>query len=155
MGNLKRLLNTPEGLTEFRNKYGIPPNVFIRSPFPGESLDEGSPEAMPFPTIAIVEGGVRFPLDPLLVLFLSFANLFPLQCAPNLFRIVMGVATLNRLLGMDLRVFDILSCYYLMPLNQQKSDYYLKSRDLNRLLVHYLLDSNKPSKGDFIVVSGN
>ena len=70
---------------EFRNKYSIPPDVSIHAPLPGESLEGGSPEAMPFPTIAIVEGGVHFPLDPLLVLFLSFTNLFPIQCAPNLF----------------------------------------------------------------------
>ena len=68
---------------------------------------------MPFPTIAIVEGGVQFPLDPLLVCFLSFTNLVPLQCAPNLFHIVIGVATLNTLLGTSLGVFDILSYDYL------------------------------------------
>ena len=114
MGNLKGLLNIPKGLEEFRNKYGIPPEAFNRASFLRESLDVGSPEAMPFPTIAIVEGGVRFSLDPLLDLFLFFANLFPLQCAPNLFWVVMGVAALNRLLETNLRVFDILSCYYLM-----------------------------------------
>ena len=78
MDILKGLLSTPEGLSEFRNKYGIPPDVLIHAPLPRESLDKGSLEAMPFPTIAIAEDGVRFLLDPLLVLFVSFASLFPL-----------------------------------------------------------------------------
>ena len=85
MGNLKGLLSSLEGLAKFRKKYSIPLDVFIRAPLPAESLDEGSLEAMSFPTIAIVEDGVRFSLNPLLVLFLSFANLFPLQCVPNFF----------------------------------------------------------------------
>ena len=110
---------------------------------------------MPFPTIAIVEGGVRFPLDPLFVLFLSLTNLFPIQCSLNLYRIVMGVAALNRLLGTELGVYDIFSCYMLVPLDSSKSIFYLKSRDSKKLLVHYLLDSNKLRKGDFVIVSGN
>lgn len=74
---------------------------------------------------------------------------------PNLFRIVMGVATLNRLIGTNLGVFDILSGDYLILLNNRKSIYYLKSRDPSKLLIHYLSDSNKPCKGDFVIVSGN
>lgn len=121
MGNMKGLLNTSGELSEFRRKYHIPLDVQIWAPFPRESLDEGSGDAMPFPTIAIVDGSVLFHLDPFLVFFLSYANLSLLQCPPNLFWIIMGVAALNRLLGISLAVFDILSCYYLIPLNNQKS----------------------------------
>ena len=120
MGNLKVFLSNPEGLSEFRSNYNIPLDVQICALLPGESLDEGSQKAIHFPTIAIMECGIRFLLDPLLIHFLSFANLFPLQCAPNLFRIVMGVAALSKLLGISLGVFDILSCYYLIPLNRKK-----------------------------------
>ena len=67
----------------------------------------------------------------------------------------MGVAALNRLLGTKLGVFDILSYYMLITLDSSKSIFYLKSRDSKKLLVHYLHDSNKLSKGDFIIVSGN
>lgn len=155
MGNLKDHLITLEGLFEFRDRYNIPLNVQVRAPRPDESLDVGSRDGMPFPTIAIVDCGVRFPLDPLLDLFFSLTNLFPTQCAPNLFCIVMGVAALNRLLDTSLGVLDILSCYQLIHLNHSKLVYYLKSRDSNRLLVHYFLDSNKASKGDFIIVSRN
>ena len=77
MGNLKDLLNTPEGVSNFRNKYNIPSDVQVCAPRADDSLDSGSRDEMPFPTIAIVEGGVRFPLDPLLGHFLSLANLFP------------------------------------------------------------------------------
>ncbi|RWR92063.1 protein TRANSPARENT TESTA 12-like protein [Cinnamomum micranthum f. kanehirae] len=128
--------------------------LMVRAPLPDEPLEEAQ-KGMPFPTMTIIKGGLRFPLDPLLIHFLSLANIFPLQCAPNLLCIVMGVTALNRLLGTSLGVFDILSCYYPIPLNNRKSIYYLKSWDTSKFLVHYLLDSNKPSKGDFIVVSGN
>ena len=142
MGNLKDLLNNPKGVSDFRNKYNIPSDVQGHASLPDESLDTRSRDGMPFPTIAIIEGGSRFPLDPLLDLFLSLSNLFPTQCSPNLYRIVMGVATLNRLLGTSLRVYDILSCYMLIPLDSSKSIFYLKSRDSKKLLGHYLLDSN-------------
>ena len=78
MANLKDNLGTPEGLSNFRDRYNIPPDVQVRVPLPDESLEEGSREGMPFPSIAIVEGDVRFPLDPLLIHFLSLAKLFPL-----------------------------------------------------------------------------
>lgn len=155
MGNLKGLLSTSDGLSEFRDKYNIPRDVQIRALLPGESVDEGSREAMPFPTIAIVKGRWSFSIRPSSSLVPFIRKYFPLQCAPNLLRIVMGVVALNRLLGISLEIFDILSCYYFIALNNQKSVYYLKSRDLNKLLVHYLSNSNKPSKGDFIIVSGN
>ena len=155
MGNLKDLLNTPEGISNFRNTYSIPSDVQVRAPRVDDPLDSGSQYGMPFPTIAIVEGGIRFPLNRLLVLFFSLTNLFLAQCSPNLYRIVMGVAALNILLGIELGGFDILSCYMLIPLDSSKSIFYLKSTDSKKLLVHYLLDSNKLSKGDFVIVSEN
>lgn len=147
------MLLTSEGTSSFREKYSIPSDVQIRAPQSNESLEVGSQDGMPFQAIAIVEGGDRFPLDPLLVLFLSLTNLFPTRCSPNLYSIVMGVSALNRQLGTSLRVFDILSCYMPIPLDNSKSIFYLKSRDSNKLLVHYLPDSNKSSIGDFIIVS--
>jgi len=141
------IFSTPrKGSLIFRDRCNIPRDVQVRAPRPDESLEVGSRDGMPFPTIAIVERGVRFPLDPL-ILFLSLANLFPLQCAPNLFRIVMGVAALNRSLGTSLEVFDILSCYYLIPLNNRKSIYYLKSRDLSKFLFIISQIQTNPVKG--------
>ena len=153
MGNPKDLLNTPEGISNFRNTHSIPFDVQVCAPRADDPLDSGSQDGMPFPTIAVVEGGIRFPLNRLLVPFLSLTNLFPTQCSPNLYRIVMGVAALNILLGTELKVFDILSCYMLIPLDSSKSFFYLKSRDCKKLLVHHILDSNKLSKGDFVIVS--
>ena len=136
MGNLKDLLNTLEEVSSFRNKYSIRSDVQVPAPRADDSLDSGSQDETPFPTIAIVEGSVRFPLDPFSALFLSLTNLFLTQCSPNLYRIVVGVATLNRLLGTEFKVFDILSCYMLVPLDSSKLIFYLKSRDSKILLMH-------------------
>ena len=54
--------------------------------------------------VAIIEGGVRFPLYPHLVEFFNYFNLAPTQVSPNIFRIVMGVVELNSQLGLLLTV---------------------------------------------------
>ena len=65
------------------------------------------------PIIAIVEGGVRIPMHPFLIQFLTHFRLGPLQCVPNVFRIVMGTAVLMEKLGLELTVHDITYVYRL------------------------------------------
>lgn len=57
--------------------------------------------------MAVLEGGVRFPLDPLLLETFRFYELSPNQCLPNFYRVVRGVSQLNKLLNLRLTHHNI------------------------------------------------
>ncbi|RWR93533.1 hypothetical protein CKAN_02279200 [Cinnamomum micranthum f. kanehirae] len=85
MGAYRHWLDTPEAMTNFREMYGIPEDVRtwldkLEDLFDGFVFPDGW---MPFPLIAIVEGGVRFPVYPLLRACLSAWHLSPCQLMPN------------------------------------------------------------------------
>ena len=50
-----------------------------------------------FPLMSSLEGGVRFPMDPILLRTFSFYDLSPDQCLPNFYRVVNSVIRLNNL----------------------------------------------------------
>ncbi len=64
------------------------------------------------PIIAIVRG-VRIPMHPFLIQFLTHFRLSLLQCVPNVFRVVMGIAVLIEKLSLNLTVHDITYVYRL------------------------------------------
>jgi hypothetical protein len=103
--------------------------------------------------IAIVEGGVRIPMHPFLIQFLTYFRLSPLQCAPNVFRIVMGTAILMEKLGLNLTVHDITYVYSLQTTGRDQ--YTLVARNVDRKLVTGLPDSSKGRDEDFLVITGN
>uniref|UniRef100_A0A2N9FK01 Uncharacterized protein n=1 Tax=Fagus sylvatica TaxID=28930 RepID=A0A2N9FK01_FAGSY len=86
---LAMLVNTEESMMRFRLLYQIPPSVSLTycnsDNFPvinrGEIL---------IPIMAIVEGGVRFPLHEFLIDFLQTVNATPSQISVNTFRIIHG-----------------------------------------------------------------
>lgn len=65
-------------------------------------------------------------MHPLLINFLSQYRLSPLQCAPNVFRIVMSTALLNKKLGLNLTVHDIIYVYKIQKIG--KNQYTLNAR---------------------------
>ena len=105
------------------------------------------------PIVAIVEGGVRIPLHPFLIQFLTHFRLSPLLCVPNVFRIVMGTAVLIAKLGLDLTVHDITYVYRLQSTG--KKQYTLVAHHWERKLVTELPDSSKGLDEDFLVITGN
>jgi hypothetical protein len=111
-GKLARYVNTPEAMERFRRHYGVLDDVHLAYRF-WENAITGEPGDVIIPLVAIIEGGVRFPIDPLLADFLDYFRISPTQISPNIFRIVNGVAELNRRLGFNLTVHDIIATYFL------------------------------------------
>ena len=104
------------------------------------------------PIVAIVEGGVRIPMHPFLINFLVHFRLSPLQCVPNVFRIIMGTAVLMEKLGLNLTVHDITYVYRLQATG--RNQYTLVARHWERKLVTGLPDSSK-GRDDYLVITGN
>uniref|UniRef100_A0A2N9HL39 Uncharacterized protein n=1 Tax=Fagus sylvatica TaxID=28930 RepID=A0A2N9HL39_FAGSY len=125
-GKLARYVNTPEAMEKFRRHYGVPDDVYLEYRF-WEDAITGEPGDLIIPVVAIIEGGVRFPMDPLLADFLDYFRISPTQISPNIFRIVNGVAELNRRLGFNLTVHDIIATYFLRT--TQHEAFSLRPRD--------------------------
>jgi len=89
------LLNTKVSLATFRQMFNIPEDVDVAYCHESEiALHRGANTAF-FPLMAILEGGVRFPVDPLLLNTLRFYGLCPDQLPPNFYRVVSYVNRFN------------------------------------------------------------
>ena len=142
-------------LAAFRAVYGVLEDVDIAYCHEGDITLQrhAGPNVAFFPLMAILEGGVRFPIDPLIIGTFRFYGLCPDQLPPNFYRVVSCVSRLNQVFGLELNHHDINFMYSLC--SNIKSDYYLKTRDMQVRLISCLLNSNKNSAGEFVRVSGN
>ena len=78
--------------------------------------------------IAFIEGGMTIPIDTLTRNFLRFFRLSLTQCAPNMFKVLGSIETLNERMNLNLTHHDVNWIYNLHNLKGQ--EYYLKSRYL-------------------------
>ena len=106
-----------------------------------------------FPLMSTLEGGVRFPVDPLLLRTLSFYGFNPNQCLPNFYRVVNCVGRLNRQYGLSLMHHDINFLYGIQ--GSLRNRCYLQTRNTIVRLISCLPDSNRNSAGEFVRVSEN
>jgi hypothetical protein len=150
-GRLAKYVNTLETMAAFRRHYSILDDVRLEYRFWEDVLPKQSGDLL-IPMVAIIEGGVRFPLDPLLVEFLNYFNLSSTQVSPNILRIIMGVVELNRRLGLSLTVHDIVAMYTLY--STKNKAYSLRPRNVDRTLVNGLSNTNKDMSDDYLLVSG-
>ena len=74
--------------------------------------------------MSILEDGVRFLVDPILLMTLSFYGLSLDQCLPNFYRVVNSMIRLNNLYGLRHNHHDINFKYSIC--GGLKTSYYLK-----------------------------
>ena len=147
------LLNTEASLATFRQTFDILDDVEVAYCHESEiALHKGANTTF-FPLMAILEGGVRFPVDPLLLNTFRYYGLCLDQLPPNFYRVVSCVSRLNQTFDLQLDHHDINHMYSLC--GNKISNYYLKVRDMRIRLISCLLDSNRNSAGEFIWVHGN
>ena len=147
------LLNIVASLATFRQKFDILDDVEVAYCHKSEiALHRGEHTAF-FPLMAILEGGVRFPVNPLLLNTLRYYRLCPNQLPPNFYRVVSCVSRLNHTFGLQLDHHDINHMYSLC--GSKGTDYYLKFRDTRVRLISCLPDLNRNSVGEFVRVRGN
>ena len=101
--------------------------------------------------MAILEGGVRFPVDPLIISTVRFYDLCLDQLSYNFYWVVSCISKLNQLFGLQLDHHDINFMYGLC--SKITLDNYLKTRDRRVRLISCLPDSNRNSAGEFVRVS--
>ena len=94
------LLNTEASLTNFRATYNVSKDVEVAYYHEGNIALEQCPQVVFFPLMAILEGGVRFPMDPLILKTLRFCGLSLDQLPPNFYRVMSCVNQLNQLYGL-------------------------------------------------------
>ena len=152
MGRFKHLMDSEEGMESFRIKYNIPPYMGIRYVAQGEWFDERKIGEVVIPMIAFIEGGMTIPMDTLTRNFLRFFRLSLTQCAPNMFKVLGSIETLNERMNLNLTHHNVNWIYNLHNLKGQ--EYYLKSRYLAIRLIQCLPISNKGLKDDFLIFSG-
>ena len=147
------LLNTEAPLAAFRQAFSIPDDVELAYCHESDiAFHRGAGTAF-FPLMSILEGGVRFPIDPFLLNNLRYYGLSPDQLPPNFYRVVSCVAKLNQVFGLQLDHHDINYMYSLC--GKKKSNYYLKTRDNRVRLISCLPDSNRNSAGELVRVHSN
>ena len=90
-------------LATFKAAYNVPEDVDIAYCHEGD-IDI---QRLLFPLMAILEGGIRFLVDPLIIGTLRFYGLCPDQLPLNFYRVVSCVSRLNQLFGLHLDYHDI------------------------------------------------
>ena len=117
----------PDSYVAFYDKYEVPQTVRL-DPADEDKLELGLNHIF-MPILAIIEGGVRFPLHPFLCKFFHKLKLAPSQVTVNVFRTVMGIARLNEGVARSTPISyeDIFGCYTL-GFSKATGRYYLGRR---------------------------
>ena len=84
--------------------------------------------------MSILEGGVRFPIDPFLLNSLRYYGLSLDQLPPNFYRVVSCVSKLNQMFGLQLDKHDINHMYSLC--GKKRFNYYLKVKNMRVPCFH-------------------
>ena len=109
MGRFSGLVDTPEGIEAFKEKYSIPPEVTIEHCLflLGDWHALRPKGAVVIPMIAFIKGVMQIPMGRVTRDFLISHRLCSIQCSPNLFRILGNVDALNHKMGVNLTHHDV------------------------------------------------
>ena len=152
MGRFERLVKNPALIELFKEKYHIPQEVSIRyCSTEGLAFDWEVGEVI-IPMITFIEGGMTIPMGKIMRNYLCAHRLWPQQCAPNFFRVLGAIDTLDWHLGLGLTWYDVAHLYE--GHQEAQAGFYLKSRSNAVKLISCLPKSNKGMKDDFLIVSG-
>ena len=146
------LIESEEGIRNFRSKYKIPSTVGMRYAAQGEWADARQIGEVVILMIAFIEGGMTIPMGTITRKHLRFFRLSPTQCALNMFSGLGSIEALNERMDLNLTHHDVNWVYNLNHLSGQ--GYYLKSRYPAVRLIQCLPTSNKNLKDDFLIFSG-
>ena len=70
--HFRRLVDSEEGIRNFRSKYNIPPMVGMRYAAQGEWVDARQTGEVVIPMIAFIEGGMTIPMGSITRGYLNF-----------------------------------------------------------------------------------
>ena len=124
MGRFKSLVDSEEGIKNFKARYRIPPGVGIRYCEDGQWDEDRQVGEVVILMIVFIEGRMKIPVGGVTIDYLRAHRLAPTQCAPNMFRILGSVDALNKKMGLGLTHHDVNWVYNLHCLKGQ--GYYLK-----------------------------
>ncbi|GMP25228.1 hypothetical protein CsSME_00002193 [Camellia sinensis var. sinensis] len=150
MGKYRFMVSSPGALAEFRKEYNVPDDVHLELAKKGDT-PWGDLDRCPFTTVSIVEGGLRFLVQPLICEFLRQTRLT--QVSNNTYKIINGVAELNRRLDLNLGLAEILHQYSLSK-NKGGFCWYLKVKKGRAKFIEGNPDK-ETNDDDFLWVSGH
>ena len=116
------LLNIEASLATFRQKFDIPNDVEVAYCHKSEIALHRGANITFFSLMAILEGGVRFPVDPLLLNTLRYYGLCLDHLPPNFYWVVSCVSRLNQMFCLQLDHHDINHMYSLC--GNKRTNYY-------------------------------
>ena len=146
-------MKNPALIELFKEKYHIPQEVLIRyCSSEGLAFDREVGEVT-IPMIAFIEGRMTIPMGRITRDYLRALKFCPQQCAPNFFRILGTIDTLDRHLRLGLTWYDVAHLYE--GHQQTGAGFYLKSRFDAIKLISCLPKSNKGMKDDYLIISGS
>ena len=152
MDRFKHLVDSSACMEGFRAKYHIPQGVALQYYATDQIVTNREEREVVILMIAFIEEGMAIPMGRVTRDYLINHRLIPHQCAPNLFRILGSVDTLNEQMGLGLTWLEVVHMYECHKL--ASAGYYLKSRSDIIRLISCLPKSNKGMKDDYLIVSG-
>ncbi|GMP50906.1 hypothetical protein CsSME_00017330 [Camellia sinensis var. sinensis] len=146
------VVSSPGAMAEFRKEFNIPDDVHLELAKKGDTHWDKL-HACPFTIMSIVEGSLRFPIQPSVCKFLRQTRLCPTRISNNTYKIINGMATLNQILGLNLGLAEIFH-QYILSKNNGGFCWYLKVRKGRAKLIEGNLD-REMNDNDFLWVSSN